>query len=212
MTQYTQNLDSGTGNPTAVTFTTGVVDSIMHDGVSRANLQPVALALLQDNGDGTFGVTGYVGPDAPSSIKTYDDSTSQKLDAITTILNALQLIVNEAGSVGQLAAAMNDFFGRTAPLTLDDTTPKNLFATASDDTRIDIIGLVIANLDTAEAVIDFTCGTQTTPIIVEAKKTLPVNIIMRGSTNTSWTAALRANPAAATVEITATARIAPAGF
>jgi len=211
---FAQDLDSGVNNPSAFTFSAAALDGVMPDA-SAAKVQVVVLGYTTNNGDGTYnvypvGLEQYLpvndGGAAPLLEEVRDATVAQASDISAIASYNLQNIATAKVNGGQST------YGATVPISLSDTTPTDLFVTANDDSRIDLIGLVITNLDTADAVVDFACDTQVTPIAVRAGETLPVNVIIRGIINTSWAATLRANPATTTVEITATARIAPSGF
>lgn len=208
---YSQEIDSGVDNPTAFTFQVAALDGIMPD-TSTAKVEVIAIGYAADNGDGTYNIE----PIGLTKYLPVDDATGSGL--LEEIRDATTAQAADIGGVSswtnQTVTAIRDAnamttYGAIAVVTLSDTTVTDLFVTASDDSRIDLIGGFITNLDTASALVDFTCDTQTTTIAVDAGKTYPLNTLIRGIVNTTWTVALQANPATSNVQITSTARIAP---
>lgn len=212
MTQYSIPINSAAGVSGATNFEAALINGVMPDN-SAAKVQLVALAYTVDKGDGTFdivpvGLGQYLptndGPATPIFEEIRDAAVSQAQD-----LSATASFTQQTMNAVKTAAGLGDF-GETVPVSLTDTTVTDLFVSPLDSSRRDLISLVLTNLDTADAKIDFVCGAQSTTIIVKAGETYCPPVVIRGIVDTTWTVALQDAPATGSVQITATARVATA--
>jgi len=180
-------------DPSANDILLGAVDAYMPQG-ELTKMQAVALAFLTSNGDGTYSVGSFVGPDAQDSIKVQDAQTGINL----SMLQVSELLTLSASTV---------------VVSLTDTTDTPLFIARdpTDGSRIDIVNIIITNRSTAEAELLLTCDTQITPIIVPARATMALVNIIRGGVDVGWSVQLTDAPDADVV-ITAGARYVAAGF
>ena len=205
----TQDLDSGEGNATAVTFTVAAVDTLLPDGVTTAKIQPVALIDLQDDGNGGYYSAAFLGTQT-NPLVTSDLQGQSALTNINDGITALQGISNESGFAPQLIGLLTNLADTPDPITLTDNTLTTLYAAPLDGSRLDLSNVILTNTDTSKAFVDFICGSRTTTVIVDAESTLPLNNVVRGVVDADWNVALQG--ATGNLQITAGIRIAPIGL
>jgi len=209
----TVDLNTGENSPNATTIKIVAPEITVPSG-GMGRLDAVALALIADDGNGGWNFFGFAGPG--SALAVSDNDALQQLEQVVTAVNDMNGVVSglPAYIIRGNHPYKRDYIG-DARVELSDATSQVLIPALANENDTaypsDIIGICVANNDTADCALDISQnGVIRHTITVKAGDGKSDTLMLRGAVTEddpplglAWDVQLRSAPDSGTVIVTA---------